>query len=92
MDKEILDKLEQIQKYTLLQAKNYLNVEDLCNYIGMSKAQVYAKMREHAFPYSKPCGKLAFFLKSDIDEWLGSNRIASKYELESQAASYCVEH
>lgn len=49
-------------------------------------------MREHAFPYSKPCGKLAFFLKSDIDEWLGSNRIASKYELESQAASYCVKH
>lgn len=63
MDKEVLDKLEQIKKYTLLQAKNYLNVEDLCNYIGMSKAQVYAKMREHAFPYSKPCGKLAFFLK-----------------------------
>lgn len=92
MDKEVLDKLEQIKKYTLLQAKNYLNVEDLCNYIGMSKAQVYAKMREHAFPYSKPCGKLAFFLKSDIDEWLGSNRIASKYELESQAASYCVKH
>lgn len=40
MDKEVLDKLEQIKKYTLLQAKNYLNVEDLCNYIGMSKAQV----------------------------------------------------
>ena len=33
MDKEVLDKLEQIKKYTLLQAKNYLNVEDLCNYI-----------------------------------------------------------
>lgn len=92
MDKEIKDELEQIKKYTLLYAKNYLTVDDLCIYTGLSKYQVYQKMKAKAFPYSKPSGKLAYFLKSDIDAWLGSNRIAPKNELETRAANYSVRH
>lgn len=92
MDKELKDELEQIKKYTLLFAKNYLTVSDVCAYTGLSKYQIYQKMKEKVFPYFKPSGKYAYFLKSDIDAWLGSNRIAPMSELKSQAASYCVKH
>lgn len=91
-EKEVLDKLEQIRVLSLLQAKNFLNVDDVCNYTGLSKAIIYRKMKEKALPYSKPGGKTAFFKKSDIDEWLGSNRVASASELEEQAARYCINH
>lgn len=92
INKEIVEELKHIKDLALLQAKNYLNVDDMCNYTGLSKAIIYRKMKEKALPFSKPSGKMAFFKKSDVDEWLGSNRIASASELEEQAARYCVKH
>ena len=78
MDKKVREELEQIKKYTLLSAKNYLSVDDLCAYAGISKAQVYRKIKERALPFSKPCVKLIYFLKADVDNWLGYNRVNSE--------------
>ena len=92
MNEEIKIELQKIKMYSLLLAKNYLSVDDLAEYTGVSKSVIYRLMRERQIPFSKPNGKLAFFKKSDVDAWLGSNRIASASEVEEQAARYCVAH
>lgn len=92
MDDKIKIELQKIKMYTLLLAKNYLNVDDMVEYTGLSKSIIYRKMRAKEIPFSKPSGKCAFFRKSDVDAWLGSNRISSASEVEEQAARYCVAH
>lgn len=92
MNDKVKTELQKIKMYTLLLAKNYLNVDDMVEYTGLSKSIIYRKMREREIPYSKPSGRIAFFKKSDVDAWLGSNRIASASEVEEQAARYCVAH
>lgn len=83
---------EKSKRLLLIGVKNFLNVDDVAVYLGISKSVVYGLMRTKQIPYSKPNGKLAFFKKSDVDAWLGSNRIASASEVEEQAARYCVAH
>lgn len=103
MDKTLKEKLDEIkrlilteseksQQLILLEAKKYLSVDDMTAYTGLSKSIIYRKMRAKEIPFSKPSGKLAFFKKSDVDAWLGSNRIASANEVEEQATRYCVAH
>ena len=92
MENELKQKLDRIEKLSLLGAKNYLTTDEAVDYLGVCKASVYEMMKKHTIPYSKPNGKRCFFKKSDLDAWMGSNRVASASELEEQAARYCANH
>ena len=92
MEEKIKYELEKIRQLTLIGVKNYLTIDDVVEYTGISKSVIYGFMRAKLIPFSKPSGKRAFFKKTDVDAWLGSNRVASSSEIEEQAARYCVTH
>ena len=48
---------------------NYLNVEALSNYIGLSKSSIYKKVMRREIPFIKATGSL-LFNQEDIDRWL----------------------
>ena len=39
-------------------------------------------------PFYKPNGKLVFFNKRELEEWMMQNRVASEGEIEAKAANY----
>lgn len=70
---EILIRIEQSVKESKLNDKTTFNVNDLCEYTGMSKSQIYKLTSEGLIPHNSPTGKLLFFNKKDIDFWLIKN-------------------
>ena len=52
-----------------------LTLNEASEYTGLSKATMYGYTHRNQIPYSKPGGNRIFFLKSDIDSWLMSNKI-----------------
>lgn len=70
-----LDKLIEMQK-TLINIqkcqKDFLTVDELCIYTGLSKTWVYKLTSSKILPHYKPMGKLVFFKRSEIDEWIMS--------------------
>lgn len=80
----ILLKLNRIEKH-IFGLKSILNVEELADYTGFKKSYIYKLVHSNSIPYSKPNGKVLFFERSRIDEWLLSNSSKSKQELEQEA-------
>lgn len=71
-----LDKLIKLKKdeLDLLKSqKEILNIQELCAYTGLSKNYVYKLTAAGALPHSKPFGKLIFFRKKDIDDFMLKN-------------------
>lgn len=67
MDKEIESRLERIEAYTLLAAKNVLNVNEVALLIGRSPKTIRNRMDEIPH-YTGPEG--IRFIRSEIEEWM----------------------
>ncbi len=90
MEKEfeiIINELRQIKSLFLSQ-KTIFNLDELVIYTGLSKSYLYKLTSTNEIPYFKPNGKLIFFKKDEIDNWLLQNRNVTKDEIESIALNY----
>lgn len=85
---EILKKLEELQKLTLLSGKQVLNVDEVVALTGLSKSTIYKKTMAREIPYYRPDnGKQIFFRKGELEDWLTRNRIGSQLEDEQKAVN-----
>lgn len=87
-NKEIMQQLAEIKELSLLAAKDMLTMNDAVLYTGLGKSYLYVLTCKNKIPYYKPNGKTIYFKKSELNDWLQRNRVASKDEAESAAASY----
>ncbi len=65
-----IDKLERL----LSCSKETLNFKEACLYTGLSSSQLYKLLRGSDLPHYKPHGKLIFFNRKEIDDWLCSSK------------------
>ncbi len=85
---EILIKLSELKRITLLGAKNVLNIDDVAFLYGFSKSTIYKMTSAREIPHYRR-GKLLFFDKAELDEWAKQNRIQTLEECEQNAIAYC---
>jgi len=88
--KEETNQLDRIERNTLLSAKNVLTFEDVALLTGLSKSYLYKATSSHEIPHYKPGGKMLYFDRIEVENWLKRNRVATKQELEQDATSYVV--
>lgn len=87
---EIMGRLDRIEKMLLTNNKEVLSPDECALMINISTSRLYALTSQRAIPFYKPSGGKIFFRKSEIEEWILSNRKATNKELESIAATHCV--
>ena len=83
--------ITELKQYTLLAAKEVLNLNDVAIWTGISKAHLYRLTSEQEIPHYKK-GKNLFFKKSEIEEWMLENKVLTKTEIESMAVTHIVTH
>lgn len=92
MDDVLLNlKLDRIEKL-LLSKKRVFTFEEGCEYTGIKPSYMYKLTASKLIPHSKPTGKVIFFDKEKLDNWLLSNHNNSKAEIESKALSYSLKN
>lgn len=84
---EITSRLERIERKMIAQ-KEVLSMDELVEYTGWKKSHIYRMTSQRSIPFYKPMGGNIFFKRSEIDEWLLSNRQATTDELSSKAATH----
>ena len=72
-------------------AKEVLNLEEAASFLGIAKSTLYKVTHENRIPFYKPAGKLIYFEKSVLLEWIRSNRITSEAELQEEARKKLLE-
>lgn len=60
----------------------HLSISEAAIFLGIKKSTLYKLTHKRSIPFYKPGGKLIFFLKCDLDNYLMINRFDSKDELE----------
>lgn len=88
----VLKKLADIEKYSLLAAKNVLDVDDVVALTGLSKGFVYKLTCRKEIPHYKPNGKLLYFDRQEIESWMKQNRVNTMEEAEQTASKYLINN
>ena len=66
--------------------KEVLTSDEAARYLGVSKSCLYKWTMSRAIPHFKsPTGKMCFFNRKEIENWMQSIRVATDEELEIQA-------
>lgn len=72
--------------------KEVMNLNQLCNYLELSKSHIYKLTSKQEIPHSKRGGKKLYFNKYDIDNWVLENKIITNDEISKMAADYCLKN
>ena len=72
------------------EAKNILTLEEVAEYTHLSKSYIYKLTSRREIPCYKPNGKQLYFKRTEIDEWLLTNRKMTNKEIESEVATKSV--
>jgi len=89
----ILNNLSEIKSLLTNQnGKQVLSVKEACQFLGFSKSHLYKLTHKQRIPHYKPSGKLLFFERNELQEWLLHNRITPQDEIEAQSVDYITRN
>ena len=88
MEAEIIEQLNRIEKNSLLAAKNVLTLEDVSIITKMRKSYLYKLTHKHEIPFYRPNGKMIYFDKKEVEDWMKQNRVESISNIENKANEY----
>lgn len=69
--------------------KPILTAKEMATYMGIKLSTLYKMTHTHTLPFSRPNGKMIFFDRVEVENWMRSNRYATQQEVAQQAAAYC---
>ncbi|SDB26672.1 DNA binding domain-containing protein, excisionase family [Flavobacteriaceae bacterium MAR_2010_188] len=85
----ILERFNRLEKM-LAGQKEVLTFNEACDYTGISRSYLYKLTSSGKIPHSKPNGKMLFFEKRKLVEWLLQNKRKSQDEIEAEAVAYTM--
>lgn len=68
--------------------KDVLTFDEACQYLGVSDSLLYKLTAAKAVPHYKPRGKMIYFKKLELNEWLLHNQIITVEQARLEAAYY----
>jgi excisionase family DNA binding protein len=72
--------------------KEVLTFDEAATFTGLSKSTLYKLTAGQRIPHYKPSGKLCYFNRSELQEWLQRGRVSTTDEVQQQAADYCMKN
>lgn len=93
MTQNEIDKLAlAIGRNVLLVQKDVLTLEEAAQYTGLKKSYLYKLTSEKKIPHYKPNGKNCFFRRTELEDWLTTNPVATVADLNGRAQAYCMRN
>ena len=66
--------IEHVDRY-YSEVKTVLTAREACEYMGITESHLYKLTSRGRIPHYKPTGKLVYFDRSELDDWLLRNKI-----------------
>lgn len=67
---EVVEKLTSIETLLRDNQDKPLNLTQAADYLGFSQNYLYKLTSKKIIPHHKPTGKVIFFLKTELEEWI----------------------
>lgn len=85
---ERLNNVEKSLKATNITSKDVLTLDEAVQFTGLSKSYMYKLTSARKIPHYCPTGKLLYFNRSELENWLQQNRITPIEEIKETASKY----
>lgn len=72
----------------VVETKEVMTVAELSEYLSISKSAIYKMTSSNVLPHYKPTGKLLYFKKAEIVEWVLKDRIKTVDEIRIEADNH----
>ncbi|WP_157893266.1 helix-turn-helix domain-containing protein [Salegentibacter sediminis] len=72
--RELLQEIKSILQSTKLNTKETLSAKEAAQYMGISLSTLYQLTSQSKITHYKPSGKLIFFKRKDLDDFLQQNK------------------
>lgn len=82
---------EKITSNIISTTKEVLTSEEAAKYMGVSMSYLYKLTCRKEIPHYKPMGKMCYFNRIELEQWLQQNRCATDAELNMKAQTYCMK-
>lgn len=91
MTEELKQVAEMVTANTLFTTKEVLTSDEAAQYMGISKSYLYKLTMRGEIPHYKPMGKMCYFNRAELEQWLQSNRVSTGKEIDDKAQDYCMK-
>lgn len=91
MAEELKQVADLITANTIFCTKEVLTSDEVAKYMGISKSYLYKLTMNQQIPHYKPMGKICYFNRLEVEQWLQSNRVSTSTEISQQAQDYCMK-
>ena len=71
--------------------KEVLTSDEAARYMGISKSYLYKLTMRQQIPHYKPMGKMCYFNRAELENWLQNNRVTTDEEIKERANNYCMK-
>ncbi len=78
----ILQKLSVIENLLKRKDDKPLTFKEACNYLGYAPSYLYKLTYKNIVPHYKPTGKIIFFSKNELDEWIFKSSVERRVQSE----------
>lgn len=90
MDYSDLEKrLSQVEKQ-LASVRSMLTFDEAAEFLGFSKSYLYKLTSTCQIPHYKPKGKMLYFEKPELMDWLKQNKVKTSTQIEAEAERYVL--
>lgn len=80
-----------ISAKTIFCTKEVLTSDEVAQYMGISKSYLYKLTMRQKIPFYRPLGKMCYFNRVEVENWLQSNRVATSEEINDKANAYLMK-
>ena len=91
MAEELKQVADLIMANTIFCTKEVLTSDEAAKYMGVSKSYLYKLTMRQQIPHYKPMGKMVYFNRLELEQWLQNNRVSTSTEISQQAQAYCMK-
>lgn len=91
MSEQLQQVADLITANTIFTTKKVLTTEEAARYLGVSISYLYKLTMKRKIPHSKPMGKLCYFDREELEQWLLTNKVATSEQIQQEAQDYCLK-
>ena len=89
--KSIEERIDELENLIYL-SKNVLSFEEASRFLNLSKSYLYKLTSAGVIPHYKPQGKMIYFEKTALEEWLRQNPVKTQEQIAQEAQRYLLTH
>ena len=91
MGQELKQVADMVTDNVIFTSKEVLTSDEASRYMGISKSYLYKLTMRQQIPHYKPMGKMCYFNRHELEQWLQGNRVSTHDEISQRAQAYCMK-